>query len=395
MLHRVTSTDEFARFELAEDITDHHHHHLICSACGDVADFTVSEHLEAALEEAMREVADGTGLHARAPPSRSARSVPAGAVRSGRLVPVARHRCHILGAAGVAPVRGPRRARPGDGGGARRLVARREAIPRVSRWQRSLENPAGKPPLKDDPLRWRCGPVGGGGGWHPTHPRGGRNERHPRPPGVWGAGVAVEIGHHVGHPLSTQPLNDAERVVAAGAYESTHALTARMRTRTTCVVVVNVDRTATSLRDGEPLAAQVTASDHDQTHGLVGVEPVVMDRATVLGPAVMADAAIEVAQVWPYPFYLVLIPAVRRIAHFAGCLDLFTRALDLSNASLGPVFVAVAGALGPAPVTVGAVAVGAKTSVVPSLTAWAAAPEPIARRGFVVRVLAIAGPVIP
>jgi Fur family transcriptional regulator, ferric uptake regulator len=62
VLHRVTSTDEFARFELAEDITDHHHHHLICAACGDVADFTVSEHLESALEEAMREVADGSGF---------------------------------------------------------------------------------------------------------------------------------------------------------------------------------------------------------------------------------------------------------------------------------------------------------------------------------------------
>jgi len=62
VLHRVTSTDEFARFELAEDITDHHHHHLICSACGEVADFTVSQHLETALEEAMREVAHGTGF---------------------------------------------------------------------------------------------------------------------------------------------------------------------------------------------------------------------------------------------------------------------------------------------------------------------------------------------
>lgn len=62
VVHRVTSTDEFARFELAEDITEHHHHHLICSSCGEVTDFTVSQHLEQALEEAMREVADGTGF---------------------------------------------------------------------------------------------------------------------------------------------------------------------------------------------------------------------------------------------------------------------------------------------------------------------------------------------
>ena len=62
VLHRVTSTDEFARFELAEDITDHHHHHLICSSCGGVDDFTVSPQLETALEDAMREVAAGTGF---------------------------------------------------------------------------------------------------------------------------------------------------------------------------------------------------------------------------------------------------------------------------------------------------------------------------------------------
>ena len=62
VLHRVTSTDEFARFELAEDITEHHHHHLICSSCGEVADFTVSQQLEAALEDAMQEVASGTGF---------------------------------------------------------------------------------------------------------------------------------------------------------------------------------------------------------------------------------------------------------------------------------------------------------------------------------------------
>ncbi|MCU1352215.1 MAG: Fe2+/Zn2+ uptake regulation protein [Acidimicrobiales bacterium] len=57
VVRRVTSTDEFARFELAEDLTDHHHHHLICSTCGAVADFTVSDGLEAALARAMAGVA--------------------------------------------------------------------------------------------------------------------------------------------------------------------------------------------------------------------------------------------------------------------------------------------------------------------------------------------------
>lgn len=60
--HRVTSTDEFARFELAEDLTDDHHHHLICQRCGSVADFTVSAQLERTLERAMAKVADDTGF---------------------------------------------------------------------------------------------------------------------------------------------------------------------------------------------------------------------------------------------------------------------------------------------------------------------------------------------
>jgi Fe2+ or Zn2+ uptake regulation protein len=53
VVHRVVSTDEFARFELAEHLTDHHHHHLICSQCGGVDDFTVSAEVEEALATAL------------------------------------------------------------------------------------------------------------------------------------------------------------------------------------------------------------------------------------------------------------------------------------------------------------------------------------------------------
>jgi Fe2+ or Zn2+ uptake regulation protein len=49
VVHRVAGGDEFARFELAEDLTDHHHH-LICTSCGVVTDFTVSDGLERSLE---------------------------------------------------------------------------------------------------------------------------------------------------------------------------------------------------------------------------------------------------------------------------------------------------------------------------------------------------------
>ena len=66
VVHRVVGTDEFARFELAEHLTDHHHHHLICSQCGQVADFTVSPEVEDALGSALARVADDAGFTASA-----------------------------------------------------------------------------------------------------------------------------------------------------------------------------------------------------------------------------------------------------------------------------------------------------------------------------------------
>lgn len=63
VVHRIVGTDEFARFELAEDLAGHHHH-LICSACGTVADFTISPELEAVLDEAFSDVAGAAGFRA-------------------------------------------------------------------------------------------------------------------------------------------------------------------------------------------------------------------------------------------------------------------------------------------------------------------------------------------
>ena len=45
VVHRVTGTDDFARFELAEELTEHHHH-LMCTACGQVLDVTPSQEFE-------------------------------------------------------------------------------------------------------------------------------------------------------------------------------------------------------------------------------------------------------------------------------------------------------------------------------------------------------------
>lgn len=62
VVERIITADDRARFELAEDLTDEHHHHLICSACGDVADFTVPTAVETALARALRQVSRTRGF---------------------------------------------------------------------------------------------------------------------------------------------------------------------------------------------------------------------------------------------------------------------------------------------------------------------------------------------
>jgi Fur family transcriptional regulator, ferric uptake regulator len=56
VVHRIVTSDEFARYELAEDLT-RHHHHLICSMCGGVTDFEVPDAVELDLERALGRVA--------------------------------------------------------------------------------------------------------------------------------------------------------------------------------------------------------------------------------------------------------------------------------------------------------------------------------------------------
>lgn len=63
VVRRIVTADEFARFELAEDLTEHHHH-LICTVCGGVEDFTVPNRLERSLEAALEKAIDGTGFEA-------------------------------------------------------------------------------------------------------------------------------------------------------------------------------------------------------------------------------------------------------------------------------------------------------------------------------------------
>lgn len=59
--HKIITRNEFAAYELAEDLTEHHHH-LICSACGKVEDFTASPGLERSTSDALRRIAARAGF---------------------------------------------------------------------------------------------------------------------------------------------------------------------------------------------------------------------------------------------------------------------------------------------------------------------------------------------
>lgn len=61
VVSRIVTSDEFARYELAEHLTGHHHH-LICNSCGDVADFELDAATEKTLDTALHKVAEASGF---------------------------------------------------------------------------------------------------------------------------------------------------------------------------------------------------------------------------------------------------------------------------------------------------------------------------------------------
>jgi Fur family ferric uptake transcriptional regulator len=61
VVRRVVSGSEHAHFELAEDLTEHHHH-LVCVDCGSIADVTLEPPLEARLERAFDVAAEARGF---------------------------------------------------------------------------------------------------------------------------------------------------------------------------------------------------------------------------------------------------------------------------------------------------------------------------------------------
>ena len=61
VVSRVVTTDEWARFELSEVLTGHHHH-LVCSKCGAVDDVRVPDDVEADLDRALSVLAERAGF---------------------------------------------------------------------------------------------------------------------------------------------------------------------------------------------------------------------------------------------------------------------------------------------------------------------------------------------
>jgi Fur family transcriptional regulator, ferric uptake regulator len=59
-VRRVNGTDDHGRFELAEELSGHHHH-VMCASCGAVQDVEPSLGLERALSETARAVVEAQG----------------------------------------------------------------------------------------------------------------------------------------------------------------------------------------------------------------------------------------------------------------------------------------------------------------------------------------------
>ncbi len=60
-VRRIVTDHEFARYELAEDLTGHHHH-LICVECGAVEDVDAPAGLERSVHNAAEQIARSTGF---------------------------------------------------------------------------------------------------------------------------------------------------------------------------------------------------------------------------------------------------------------------------------------------------------------------------------------------
>jgi Fe2+ or Zn2+ uptake regulation protein len=61
VVRRVAANDDFARFEFAEDLTEHHHH-LLCVSCGKVIDITPPAAFERTIARQLDVLAEEEGF---------------------------------------------------------------------------------------------------------------------------------------------------------------------------------------------------------------------------------------------------------------------------------------------------------------------------------------------
>jgi Fe2+ or Zn2+ uptake regulation protein len=61
VVRRLAHGGDHAHFELAEELTEHHHH-LICEGCGSVVDFTLEAGLESRLGSEFERIARAVGF---------------------------------------------------------------------------------------------------------------------------------------------------------------------------------------------------------------------------------------------------------------------------------------------------------------------------------------------
>lgn len=66
LVSKIAMGDEHAHYELGEDVTGHHHHHLVCRSCGSVTDVDLPATTERALDKGMAEAAQAASFELEA-----------------------------------------------------------------------------------------------------------------------------------------------------------------------------------------------------------------------------------------------------------------------------------------------------------------------------------------
>lgn len=62
VVRKIIHDSDHARYELDEDLTGHHHHHLVCSNCGIVVDVELPGDVERLLDRSLAAVATAAGF---------------------------------------------------------------------------------------------------------------------------------------------------------------------------------------------------------------------------------------------------------------------------------------------------------------------------------------------